>query len=411
MTDTPTYTTMPDPTEVPAATGVVTAGGLIDPPADEPLRIGSIPLDPPVILAPMAGVTDAPFRVLCSEFGGGLYVNQMVTARALLEGHRVSWQLARFHPAERVRSLQLYSTDPVTLGEAVRRLVGGDMVDHVDLNFGCPAPKVTRNGGGAALPFKRRLLRQVIRAAVRASESESGGTVPVTVKFRVGIDDDHPTFVDTARIAEEEGVAAVALHARTALQHYAPSADWDRIAELKALITSIPVFGNGDVFSADDALSMTARTGCDGVVIGRGCLGRPWLFRDLDAAFGGDAVPDAPTLGEVVDTIRRHLQLIVEWDGDDVHLSHFRKHLAWYLKGYAVGPEVRRRCSQTSTLAEIHAVLDDLDPTLTAPDGVERINRSHSGAQRRVALPDGWLDDPLEIPALPRGAEALVSGG
>lgn len=381
------------------------------PPASTKPRIGPITLDPPVILAPMAGVTDAPFRVLCSEFGGGLFVNQMVTARALLEGHRASWELARFHPAEKVRSLQLYSTDPVTLGEAVRRLVGQGLVDHIDLNFGCPAPKVTRNGGGAALPYKRRLLRLVIAAAVGAANAESGGSVPVTVKFRLGIDDSHLTFLDTARTAEDAGVAAVALHARTALQHYAPSAHWERIAELKATITTIPVFGNGDVFCAEDALTMVQQTGCDGVVIGRGCLGRPWLFAELDAAFAGEPIPPAPALGAVVETIRRHLELIVEWTGTEDRMNHFRKHLAWYLKGYAVGPTNRQRAASVTSVAEILAFLDELDPTLTAPEGVERINRSHSSAQRRVALPEGWLDDPDEIPALPRGAEELVSGG
>ncbi len=381
------------------------------PPASTKPRIGPITLDPPVILAPMAGVTDAPFRVLCSEFGGGLFVNQMVTARALLEGHRASWELARFHPAEKIRSLQLYSTDPVTLGEAVRRLVGQGLVDHIDLNFGCPAPKVTRNGGGAALPYKRRLLRHVIAAAVGAANAESGGSVPVTVKFRLGIDDSHLTFLDTARTAEEAGVAAVALHARTALQHYAPSAHWERIAELKATITTIPVFGNGDVFCAEDALTMVHQTGCDGVVIGRGCLGRPWLFAELDATFAGEPIPPAPVLGAAIETIRRHVELIVEWTGTEDRMNHFRKHLAWYLKGYAVGPANRQRAASVTSVTEILTFLDELDPTLTAPEGVERINRSHSSAQRRVALPEGWLDDPDEIPALPRGAEELVSGG
>ncbi|MGB6058329.1 MAG: tRNA dihydrouridine synthase DusB [Microthrixaceae bacterium] len=377
------------------------------------VQIGPLKLDPPVVLAPMAGVTDAPFRVLCSSFGGGLFVNQMVTARALLEGHASSWELTRCHPAAKVRSLQLYGTDPVTLGEAVRRLVGEDRVDHIDMNFGCPAPKVTRNGGGAALPFKRHLLREVIRSAVRAAEGESTGaqSVPVTVKFRLGIDDDHLTYRDTALIAEEEGAAAVALHARTALQHYAPSAHWERIAELKGLVRTIPVFGNGDVFSADDALSMMSTTGCDGVVVGRGCLGRPWLFRDLDAAFAGEPIPDAPRLGEVVAVIRRHLELIIEWQGGEDRLNHFRKHLAWYLKGYAIGGGVRGRAALVSTMDEVNSLLDELDPDLEAPEGVEKINRSHSSAQRRVALPDGWLDDPDQIVALPRGAEALVSGG
>lgn len=376
-----------------------------------PLQLGPFRVDPPVVLAPMAGVTDAPFRVLCAEFGGGLFVNQMVTARALLEGHATSWELARFHPDERIRSLQLYGTDPLTLGEAVRRLVAEDRVDHIDMNFGCPAAKVTRNGGGAALPFKRRLLRDVIRAAVQAADAESGGRVPVTVKFRLGIDDDHLTFLDTGRIAQDEGVAWVALHARTALQHYAPPAHWERIAELRQVVTSIPVLGNGDVFCPQDAAAMLERTGCHGVVIGRGCLGRPWLFRDLAAAFAGEPVPPAPRLGEVADTIRRHVALIVDWQGGEERLSHFRKHLAWYLKGYAVGSAVRQQAGQVASVADIEALLDQLDPHAEAPEGVERIVRSHSNALSRVALPEHWLDDPDAQVALPRGAEALVSGG
>jgi nifR3 family TIM-barrel protein len=267
--------------------------------------------------------------------------------------------LTRFHPDEAVRSLQLYGTDPVHLGEAVRMLVGDGRVDHLDLNFGCPAAKVTRNGGGAALPFKRRLLARVIGAVVDAAAAGSGGSVPVTVKFRMGIDDDHLTYLDTGRIAEDQGVAAVALHARTALQHYAPSARWEAIGELKAAVTTIPVLGNGDVFTPDDARAMLSATGCDGVVIGRGCLGRPWLFRDLDVAFAGGPEPEVPRLGEVVATIRRHVDLALEWAageppppgrgprGPEGALPAFRKHLAWYLKGYPVGSEVRRRAGRT----------------------------------------------------------------
>lgn len=376
-----------------------------------PLKIGPVEVDPPVVLAPMAGVTDAPFRVLCASFGRGLFVNQMVTARALLEGHATSWELARFHPAERVRSLQLYGTDPLTLGEAVRRLVAEDRVDHIDMNFGCPAAKVTRNGGGAALPYKRNLLREVIQSAVKAADAESGGRVPVTVKFRLGIDDDHLTYLETARIAESEGVAAVALHARTALQHYAPPAHWEAIARLRQEVTSIPVLGNGDVFTAQDALDMVAATGCDGVVIGRGCLGRPWLFRDLEAAFTGRPVPPPPRLGEVADTIRRHADLVVEWQGGEERLAHFRKHLAWYLKGYPVGSGVRADAGHVSTRADVESLLVRLDPDAEAVEGAERIVRSHSNALKKVALPDGWLDDPDARVALPRGAEALVSGG
>jgi nifR3 family TIM-barrel protein len=374
----------------------------------------------------MAGVTDAPFRVLCAEFGGGLYVNQMVTARALVERHPTTWALTRFHPSEPVRSLQLYGTDPGYLSEAVRELVGGDMVDHIDLNFGCPAAKVTRNGGGAALAYKRRLLRRVVAAVVGAADAESGGRVPVTVKFRMGIDDEHLTFLDTARASVDEGAAWVALHARTALQHYAPSARWEAIAELAATIDAVPVLGNGDVFTADDALRMLRQTGCDGVVIGRGCLGRPWLFGQLDDALAGRPVRPEPTLGEVVATIRRHVELIVEWartTGDGLHtdgplrgevrLAPFRKHLAWYLKGYPVGGDVRQRAGHVGSLADLDALLDPLEAlgeVLPVADPAT-IARSHHHALKRVALPDGWLDDPDEDVLLPAAAEALVSGG
>jgi nifR3 family TIM-barrel protein len=378
--------------------------------APPPLRIGPLTVDPPVVLAPMAGVTDAPFRVLCGSFGGGLYVNQMVTARGLLEGHPGSWDLTRFHPDEPVRSQQLYGTEPHSLGEAVRRLVGEGLVDHVDLNLGCPAAKVTRNGGGAALPWKRRLLRDVVRAAVGAATAESGGRVPVTLKFRLGIDDDHLTFLDTGRIAEDEGVAAVALHARTALQHYAPSARWEFIGELKAAVTSIPVLGNGDVFSAGDALAMLDATGCDGVVVGRGCLGRPWLFGELDDAVAGRPTRPTPTLGEVADVVRRHVALLVGWEGRE-WLAPFRKHLAWYLKGYPAGGGVRRAAGSVETVADVEALLARQDPAATVTRDPASIVRSHTNPLRQVALPAGWLDDPDEDVRLDASAEALISGG
>jgi len=375
------------------------------------LRIGSVSVDPPVVLAPMAGVTDAPFRVLCAEFGGGLFVNQMVTARALVEGHQASWELTRFHESEKVRSLQLYSTDPGYTAEAVRRLVGEGRIDHLDMNFGCPAPKVTRNGGGAALPVKRRLLRSVIRAAVRAADAESGGSVPVSVKFRMGIDDDHITYLDTGRIAEDEGAAAVALHARTALDHYGPPARWDAISRLKDAVRSIPVLGNGDIVAASDAEAMMTATGCDGVVVGRGCLGRPWLFGQLEAVFDGRPSPPSPTGGEMADVVRRHVELLVQWHEGEHRMPMFRKHLAWYLKGYAVGSEVRRAAGQVASAADVEALLARIDPALPAPEGAAGFNRSHSNPLRRVALPDGWLDDPEEDVDADAVVEELVSGG
>ncbi|MFV0318339.1 MAG: tRNA dihydrouridine synthase DusB [Microthrixaceae bacterium] len=374
------------------------------------LRFGSLKVDPPVVLAPMAGVTDAPFRVLCGSFGGGLFVNQMITARALVEGHRTSWELARFHPGERVRSLQLYGTEPRYVSEAVSRLVGGGLVDHLDLNFGCPAPKVTRNGGGAALPYKRRLLESVIIAAVQAAERESAGMVPVTVKLRMGIDDDHLTYLDAGRIAESSGAAAVALHARTALDHYGPPARWEAVATLKAEVTSIPVLGNGDVFCAADALALMERTGCDGVVIGRGALGRPWLFAELEAALRGEPVPEPPTLGEVGEVIRRHAHLLVEWYGEHHRFTAFRKHLSWYLKGYPVGPELRRQASGIETVSDVEYLLSRLDRDAPAPEGAAGFNRSHSNPLKRVALPQGWLEDPDEL-SLVGEAVAVPSGG
>ncbi len=374
------------------------------------LRYGHLEVDPPVVLAPMAGVTDAPFRVLCASFGGGLFVNQMVTARALVEGHAASWELARFHPSEKVRSLQLYGTDPHHVGEAVRQLVGRGLVDHLDMNFGCPAPKVTRNGGGAALPWKRRLLGQVIRSAVRAADSESAGRVPVTVKFRMGIDDDHITYLDAGRIAESEGVAAVVLHARTALDHYGPPARWEAIAELKSTVRSVPVLGNGDVFAATDATSMMERTGCDGVVIGRGCLGRPWLFAELEAEMRGEPPPPAPNLGAVAEVIRRHVSLLVEWHGGEHRLSAFRKHLAWYLKGYPVGTRLRQLAGRIETVADVESLLAELDPDAPAPQGAAGFNRSHSNPLKRVALPDRWLEDPEELVGVAEPV-AVPSGG
>lgn len=374
------------------------------------LAIGDIEVDPPVVLAPMAGVTDAPFRLLCASFGGGLFVNQMVTARALVEGHRASWDLTRFDPSEKVRSLQLYGTDPHHTAEAVRALVGGGHVDHLDLNFGCPAPKVTRNGGGAALPYKRRLLARVIRAAVDAADAESGGLVPVSVKFRMGIDDDHLTYLDSGRIAESEGAAAIALHARTALDHYGPAARPEAIAELVELIESIPVLGNGDIATARDARVMIERTGCDGVVIGRGCLGRPWLFAELEAALRGAPVPPAPDLGEVAEVIRRHVTLFVEWYGEDVRLTPMRKHLSWYLKGYPVGSQLRRAASSVTTTEDVERLLSGLDPSAPAPEGAAGFNRSHSNPLRKVALPDRWLEDPQEIPSVTAPVEASSGG-
>ena len=294
----------------------------------------------------MAGVTNVAFRTLCRELElaragtvSGLYVCEMVTARALVERHPVTMHMTTFAPDESPRSLQLYTVDPDTTFAAAKMIAGEGMADHIDMNFGCPVPKVTRRGGGAALPFKRRLFGQIVAAAVRATEDTG---IPVTVKFRIGIDDRHHTHLAAGRIAAEEGAAAVALHARTAAQRYSGSADWEQIALLKQHVTGIPVLGNGDIFDADDALTMMAATGCDGVVIGRGCLGRPWLFAELSAAFTGREPGVPPTLGEVAGIIRRHGELLAAHFGEDKGMRDIRKHIAWYLHGFPAGAELRR---------------------------------------------------------------------
>src|SRR5690606_30077985 len=249
------------------------------------LQLGPLRVWPPVVLAPMAGVTNYPFRALCRRFGAGLYVSEMITARPLVEGNQKTLRLADFGPDETPRSLQLYGVNPHYVNGAVRRLVGEGRVDHIDMHFGCPVPKVTRRGGGSAIPVKPRLLAAIVRAAVQAAGS-NGQQVPVTIKFRLGIDDELITFRDAGRVGEEEGCAAVGLHARTAAQLYDGVARWEHIGEMKSVVR-IPVLGNGDIWEAQDALLMMRTTGCDGVIVGRGCLGRPWLFRDLADVFQG----------------------------------------------------------------------------------------------------------------------------
>jgi nifR3 family TIM-barrel protein len=377
------------------------------------LRIGPIALRSPVVLAPMAGVTNVAFRTLCRELEiaragtvSGLYVCEMVTARALAERHPVTLHMVSFAPDEQPRSLQLYSVDPDNTYAAARMIVHENLADHIDMNFGCPVPKVTRRGGGAALPFKRRLFGKIVAAAVRATE---GTDIPVTVKFRIGIDDEHHTHLDAGRIAEQEGAAAVALHARTAAQRYSGSADWSQIAALKQHVRSIPVLGNGDIFEADDAVAMMAATGCDGVVIGRGCLGRPWLFAELSAALAGTEAAVPPNLGEVAHIIRRHGELLAEHFGEDKGMRDIRKHVAWYLHGFPAGPDLRRALALVKTLGELDVLLGRLDPDVPFPQAAAG-PRGRQGSPASVALPEGWLSDPDDC-AVPVGADAMHSGG
>ena len=371
------------------------------------LEVGPFAVWPPVVLAPMAGITNSSFRSLCREFGAGLYVCEMITTRALVAGDPKTREMIRFAPDESPRSVQLYGVDPVVVGQAVQIVVDEDLADHIDLNFGCPVPKVTRKGGGSALPYKRKLFESIVSTAVKTAGAAG---IPVTVKMRIGIDPEHVTYQDAGRIAQDCGVAAVALHGRTAIQHYSGTADWDAIATLKQLVTDVPVLGNGDIFSAADALAMMAHTGCDGVVVGRGCQGRPWLFADLAAAFEGRPAPTPPNLRAVAGILRRHAELLCQEMGPDRGIRDLRKHIAWYLKGFAAGSEPRRRLGMVGSLDELDDLLDQLDLDQPFPAAGDGPRGRQGSPQRRVALPYGWLDDP-DSEVVPEGAELDDGGG
>jgi nifR3 family TIM-barrel protein len=382
-------------------------------PALPPLRLGDLEVPSPVVLAPMAGITNAAYRRLCLEQmraqgSTGLFVCEMITSRGLVEGDATTRQMLVFDEQESVRSVQLYGTDPAYVGKATEILCAEYGVAHVDLNFGCPVPKVTRKGGGAALPWKRTLLGEILEAAVAAGTRYG---VPVTMKTRKGIDDDHLTYLDAGRIAQESGIAAIALHGRTAIQGYSGTADWDAIARLKEHV-DIPVLGNGDIWEAADALRMVEQTGADGVVVGRGCLGRPWLFRDLAAAFEGEEVATLPRLGEVAAMMRRHAELLSAHMGEERGCKEFRKHVSWYLKGFPAGGDLRRDLALVSTLADLDGLLEQLDSDAAFPVAELGTPRGRQGSPRKgVALPEGWLDDTDGTGSVVREEASETTGG
>ncbi len=384
-----------------------------------PLKYGKLEIDTPVVLAPMAGITNTAFRRLCREFGGGLYVSEMVTSRALVEQTEGSMRIIGHHPSEEIRSVQLYGVDPVTISNAIKLLVDNDKADHIDLNFGCPVPKVTRKGGGAALPWKRDLFESIVKSAVK-----SAGDIPLTVKMRKGIDSEHLTFLDSGKVARDAGVTAIALHGRTASDYYSGTADWNAIADLRESLPDVQVLGNGDIWSAADAIRMMRETGVDGVVVGRGCLGRPWLFGDLQKAFDEfKRAPDSnkaidliqPNLGEVADAFKRHAELLVEYFESEEHACRdIRKHVAWYFKGYPVGGEFRAKLAQVESLAHMDEILGELDRQLPYPGEGAEGPRGRLGGVKTCSLPDKWLES-RELVGDDRTmlleAELNVSGG
>lgn len=375
----------------------------------KPLQLGKQSIWPPVVLAPMAGVTNQPFRTLCREFGPDLvYVNEMIMAAALVYKNPKTEAMITFSADEAFRSLQLYGSDPTIMASAINQLGRRNAVDHIDLNFGCPAPKVTRRGGGAAVPLKRNLLREIVTTAVRTAAAYD---IPITCKFRMGVNEDLLTYIHTGLICQDAGVSAIALHARTAQQHYAPFARWEAITELKNAVTDIPVLGNGDIWEARDAFEMMRVTNCDGVVIGRGCLGKPWIFRDLVAAFNGEPIPATPLLGWVLDVMVRHAVALVAHFPPGRGIREFRKHAGWYLTGYPVGGELRKRFSEAESIAELHELVALCDHSAQIVDGGERFVRGHSNGPINVVLPHGFLENLDDLVAPDDALLTHINGG
>ena len=377
-------------------------------------------VDPPVVLAPMAGITNQAFRRLCREYGAGLYVSEMVTSRALIERSPETIRMVTPDPDEQIRSVQLYGVDPEVMSKAVEMLIREDRADHIDLNMGCPVPKVTKKGGGAALPWKQDLFKDILESAVNTSNkvtSELGvKKVPVTVKMRMGIDDEHLTYIEAGKIAAKAGVTWVALHARTAEQMYSGKARWQAIKTLVKELKdfNVPVLGNGDIWSAQDALEMVKETGCAGVVVGRGCLGRPWLFGQLAAAFAGKEIPKDPGLEVVSQIIKRHAVLLCELYGEYKGIRDIRKHMAWYLKGFSVGNQLRTSLAMVESLENLDFLLAKLDTNQAFPEVIVDKPRGRVGSQKKVSLPHNWLNsrsiEKNEVKDL-REAELSVSGG
>ena len=368
------------------------------------LDLGTFAVWPPVVLAPMAGVTNYPFRRLCRDFGAGLYVSEMITARGYLNGNRLTRLLASSQPDENPRSVQIYGADPIDVHDMARELVG-EGVQHIDMNFGCPVPKVTRSGGGSAVPLKPRLLARLVRAAVRGA-----GDVPLTIKVRKGIDDSLETYLDAGRVAQEEGARAIGLHARTAAQLYSGEADWNAIGTLVEHL-SIPVLGNGDIWESWDALRMMRHTGCAAVIVGRGCLGRPWLFRELAQVFEGQEADPPPNFGQVCEVLFEHARMLVDFFGETIGIRQMRKWCTWYTVGFRHSSRARGDLVRVSTLEEIRAILARGDVDEPFPRAALRAHRAKGGRTQRVILPEGYLesrddDSPPKGPRTPAEIEA-----
>ena len=317
-----------------------------------PFHIGNVTLENNLILAPMAGVCDLPFRMLCKEQGAGLVCMEMVSAKALQYNNKNTKALLEVNEKERPVSLQLFGSDPVCISEQAKRIEDRNF-DILDINMGCPVPKVVNNGEGSALMKNPKLAGDIIEATAKAIKK------PVTVKIRKGFDDDHVNAVEMAHIAQESGAAAVAVHGRTREQFYSGKADWDIIAQVKQAV-SIPVIGNGDLLDAADVIEMEKQTGCDGFMIGRGAQGNPWIFHQILHYFETGEIIGKPPMKEMVDTMLRHARLQVEFKGEYLGIREMRKHAAWYTAGYKNSSKLRGRINAVETYEQLEALFQEV---------------------------------------------------
>lgn len=316
------------------------------------LRIGNVQLENSYILGPMAGVTDLPFRLLCKEQGAGLVCMEMVSAKGILYNNKNTESLLEIHPEEMPASLQLFGSDPKIVSEMAKRIEERPFA-ILDINMGCPVPKVVKNGEGSALMKNPKLVFELVSAVVKAIEK------PVTVKIRKGFDDDHINAVEIAKIIEEAGAAAVAVHGRTREQYYSGKADWDIIRQVKEAVT-IPVIGNGDVNSGEKAIAMREQTGCDGIMIARGAQGNPWIFSELLEYERNGTLPPRPSVEEIKKTMLRHARLQLKFKGDFIGMREMRKHVAWYTKGIHGAARFRELINKVETYEELENILTSL---------------------------------------------------